>query len=251
MTKNLHKLLGITLAPALMALAITPALRADVINEIEADGSASNNTTASAQMIPDAAFTTPAPSGAFDTAGFRTATIRGGNGLDDVDFFSFSAIGGQVYLDMDNSTPTFDPIVALFDAAGTLLAYGDDSPLDFGSVNTIDSFLGIFTLPGAGTYYIGVSQNANFPGAALLGIETPLTRPDGEFGGYAGARVPAGVPAGLGSYDFSDVQPGGSSYEINVSIGSPVPEPASFLLTGGSLLGLSFVAWRRREANSK
>lgn len=213
------------------------------VTELEADDTAMNNSVATAQVIPTSAFTLPVPGSVFNPPGFYTASLQGSNGADDVDFFRFTAGGGQIYLDMDNSPATFDPIVALFNSAGTLLAYGDDSDLDDGTENTVDSFVGLFTLPGAGIYYIGVSQNANFPTTALTGIDTPLVRPGGGFGGYS----VSGVASGVSTYDFSGVQPGGSSYTLQVSAQNAVPEPASFGVMGAALVLIGYVVRRRRS----
>jgi hypothetical protein len=216
---------------------------AAVVTETEADGTAVNNSVATAQAIPTSAFTLPVPGTVFNPPGFSTATIQGSNGLDDVDFFQFDTLGGRIYLDMDNIPATFDPIVALFNSAGTLIAYGDDSELDNGSENTIDSFVGIFNLPAAGIYYVGVSENANFPTTALTGTETPLVRPNGGFGGFA----VSGVAAGVSTYDFNDVQPGGALYTLHVSV-QAIPEPSSFVLMGGAALVLFLAKIKQAQA---
>ena len=231
------------LACALLLTDFTQSARAAILVETEADGSAANNSIGTAQLISESAFTIPTPAGAFNLPGFYTTTIQGRNGDNDVDFFRFTAAAGQVYIDVDNTPATFDPIVALFDAAGTLIAYGDDSELDPGSENTVDSFLGILTLPDPGFYYIGISRNANFPTTALTGTETALARPDSTFGGYA----VSGVTAGVATYDFNDVQPaGGAPYTVHVSM-SAVPEPATLSFVAVALLVLTGVRRRRQS----
>lgn len=217
--------------------------KAAIITEIEEDGTAVNNEIGAAQVIDGSAFTVPVPGGVFNPPGYRTATIQGGNGASDVDFYRFFSVGGEIYIDMDNLDPTFDPLVALFDSAGTLIAYADDSDLDDGSTNTVDSFLGVFMLPGSGYYYIGISEFSNLPTTALTGSETPLVRPDGNFGGYA----VSGVSAGVSTYDFNDVQPSGASYNLHVSIENTVPEPTSLLLVGSALTLAGFLIARRHQ----
>jgi len=225
-------------------------LRGDaaVIAEIEANGTAANNTLSVAQVIAPSAFTLPVPAGVFSPPAYATATVQGSGGLQDVDFFRFFASGGRVLLDMDNSSPTFDPLVALFDSNGTLLAYDDDSALDNGSVNTIDSFVGSFVLPSTGSYYVAVSESPNFPTTALTGTEIPLMRPDGASGGFA----VSGVASSVSTFDFNGVQPGGAAYTLHISAespapepGSPVPEPRSLGLVGVALITAA-VALRRR-----
>lgn len=214
-----------------------------IINETETNGTATNNTIATAQAIASSAFTLPVGSTVFNPPGYATATILGQNGSNDVDFFSFVSPGGQVYFDIDNTPATFDPIIALFNSGGTLLAWSDDSPADPGSASTLDSFLGVFTLPTAGTYYLAVSQNANFPTTALTGNETALVRPDGAFGGFAVSGVLANA-----TFDFSGPQPGGAAYTLNASVQteSGIPEPSSMLLMSVAMVG----AVLRRARNS-
>jgi hypothetical protein len=218
-----------------------------IINETETNGTATNNTLATAQAIAPSAFTLPVGSTVFNPPGYATATIQGQNGSNDVDFFSFVSSGGQVYFDIDNTPATFDPIIALFNSGGTLLGWSDDSPADPGSASTLDSFLGVFTLPSAGIYYLAVSENANFPTTALTGTETPLVRPDGGFGGFAVSGVSA-----VSTYDFSGSQPGGAAYTLNASVQteSTIPEPGSMLLMGAGLVTASAVL-RRSGHSSK
>lgn len=225
----------------LLALGATPSLRAALIAEMEIDGAAVNNTLGTAQHIGAVDFTIPVAGTVFNPPGYATATVAGRNGFDDVDFFGFTAYGGNVYLDMDNADPQFDPLIALFDGAGTLLAWNDDSDLDDGSVNTVDSFLGVFTLPGAGTYYVAVTESPNFPTTALTALETALTRPDGALGGYA----VSGVTPGVSTYDFNGVQ-SGAAYSLSISLQNPVPEPGSMFLLGAGMVAIGFVARRSR-----
>lgn len=213
------------------------------VTETETDGAAVNNSITTAQSIPNSAFTTPVPGSVFNPPGYSTATVQGSGGFNDVDFFRFFSFGGQVYFDMDNGAPVFDPMLALFDSTGTLLAFADDSDLDDGSVNTIDPFLGMFTLPGSGVYFIAISENPNFPAAAFTGMATQLNRPDGLPGGFA----VSGVPSGLSTFDFDGVQPGNGEYLLNISLQN-VPEPQTFTLLGcGLALMASFVGRRYRS----
>jgi hypothetical protein len=209
-------------AAAMLLAAMSAA--GSIVTEIEADGSAVNNNVATAQTLVISAFTLPAPASVFNPPGYATATVQGSGG-----FFGY---GGRVLLDMDNPVPSFDPLIALFDSNGTLLAYSDDSMLDSGSVNPIDSFIGSYLLPAAGYYFVAISESPNFPTVALTGTETPLTRPDRIAGGFA----VSGVSAGVSTFDFNGVQPGGADYTLHISAQSPVPEPGSLALAGGALI---------------
>jgi len=48
--------------------------------ELEADGTATNNSTASAETVPAAAFTTPVPGNVFDPPGYPTASVQARGG---------------------------------------------------------------------------------------------------------------------------------------------------------------------------
>jgi len=237
---------GVTVTTGLLALLGlgSPALAAPVV-EAEADGTAVNNTLGTAQAIPSSAFTTPVPATVFNPPGFPTATISGAGGETDVDFYSFTATGGSLLLDIDNAPFTFDTIVSLFNSAGTLIALDDDAdPADPGSADSRDSFVGTFTLPGPGTYYVAVSQFANFPTGFDCG-GVPLTRPDGEFGGLS----LTGCAVGDATFPNSGLQEG-ADYTLHISLSASaaaVPMPATLALLVSAGAGLGAVrAWRRR-----
>ena len=85
-----------TLTAVACALLLT-SLRADaaVIAEIEADGTAANNTLSVAQGIAPSAFTLPVPAGVFSPPGYATATVQGSGGFRTLTSFVSSHPAGE------------------------------------------------------------------------------------------------------------------------------------------------------------
>ena len=247
------KPLWTVLASAVLALGAVTSARAAMITEMEF-----NSTRGAAQVIPFSAFTLPLPlpTGTVFDLGYPTATISGNgeNGPDifDIDFYAFTANGGEVYFDIDGGVSTFDNVLALFDSSGTLLAFNDDSlPLDMGSPSGVDAFIGVFMLPpGPSTYYIAVSPLGNFAGYPnAISFVTEYEALPGPNGQDGGVRVMAGAPPGDSSYPLQVNGSGTVPYTLHISVQSPtdqtvVPEPATMLLFGA---GLSAVAVRMRR----
>lgn len=78
-----------------------------------------------------------------------------------VDYFSFYALSGQAYFDIDYGIDfggSFDPWIELYDASFTSLASNDDSfPIESGSFGGYDSFID-YNLMSDGLYYISVGS---------------------------------------------------------------------------------------------
>ena len=163
-----------------------------------------------------------------------TATVHSqlGAHANDVDWYAFTG-AGIAYFDIDDNPYTHDTTLALFDSSGTLLAYDDDSfPEDPGTEFGFDSFLGVYTLPSAGTYYLGVSRFANFPTAvSSASFFDFLTRPDGwDSGGF----TTEGATPGDDSWDNNSSYTGLVDYTLHISVegaaAASVPDTASTLV---------------------
>jgi hypothetical protein len=234
----------------LVVAASGTAVRADTILEVEANGTAVNNTLATAQALPLANFTTPVPMMVFNPPGHPTATILGRGGSSDVDIYSFNAGTGAALFDVDNNPSAGQVGLALFNAGGTLIGFSDASnPADAGSANgNADPFLGTFLLPSPGTYYLAVFNELNIlPVSRFTGTPSQLFRPDGAQGGI---RIDNADP---GTFSMTGPQPTDSlGYTVHVSLQSPadaaVPEPAGLTLAVVGVFGLGGCLARRRGA---
>ena len=218
-------MLRTTLAALSAAAVASAASYAGLVNEIEQNGQAANNSVATAQILNAGAFSVNANPNVFGS--LPTATISGRGGANDVDFYCFNATSGAAYFDVDGAG--FDTYLALFDATGTLLADSDDSfPSDPGSTNDLDAFLGSYTITTAGWYYLAISRSGNFANATFTGSSFfQLQRPDGAFGGFGFV----GATSSDSSFLASGVQLG-SDYTLHVSV-VPTPPALALLLTAG------------------
>ena len=217
------------------------------ITEIEANGTATNNTFATAQAIPSSAFTAPSPVGVFDST-WRTATIHGLGNNGDVDFYSFTG-SGPIQLAITDIPFTFSTIVSLYNSSGSLLGFSASSaPLKPGSVSTNDSYFGTFVLPATGMYFVAVTSAdasvPNFPDTSSCTGFGTLLRPDGGDGGI----TTTGCSATPSPFSFNTVQPANSlAYTLQVSTPSDVPEPGGLAIGG---LGLMLIFARKRIVRS-
>jgi len=101
------------------------------------------------------------------------ATLASG----DLDFFTFQGTqGNQVTIDIDGAAKTttghFDSFIALFGVGPTftLLTSSDDSTVDTGSLNTLDSRITSFTLASTGLFTVGVGQCCGFATGGTGGV---------------------------------------------------------------------------------
>jgi hypothetical protein len=259
-----HSMMRVIVSMTLV-LAIPGVLRGSIYVEVETSGTP-NNTIAGAEAIPSANFTLPVPATVFDPPGWATATILGTASHEvgfnnDIDFYSFTTLGGGAMFDVDredffpSSDPILDPILSLFDSLGTFIGVAvTDSPQDPGSIGMSDPFLGIINL-APGTYFIAVSGNGVFPDAIAHFpslILTPLVRPDGEDGGLA----VSGAPPGLSSFVVENGPDGPTPYRLHISLENDagrgaIPEPVS--LAVWTLLGVltAAVAFGLRDRHER
>ena len=164
------------------------------VDELELDGTASNNSLATAQAIPPSAFTLPLPPEVFNPPGFRTASLFGRGGGPDVDIFRISG-HGQLLLDIDTSGPGLghpDTVLFLWNSSGVSLATNDDASInefpndvpneDLGSNHTHDSRIFV-TLPKPDVYFVGITRYLNTIDACLgsVGPNPPCDFPNGFF----------------------------------------------------------------------
>ena len=244
---------GLLLCLAPVLSQATPAL-------IEVEG---NDSFATAQAIPGAAFTLAADSDIFNATAVPHATVAGHLSAHDVDYYRFGVgvAHSTGYFDIDHTTNGIDTLLTLFNSAGEVLAAGDDNcnwtastcssaNNDPGSTSTLDAFLGNYTFAAAGTYFLavaGVSSDYSLPFPLTLSAyydAGALSRPDFGYGGdYY-------LPLGGSSSSLTSVDTNSGDYLLHFSLTSAtdpllVPEPGMLALLGLSLPVLMRVRRRR------
>jgi len=170
----------------------------------------------------------------------------------------------RVYIDIDETAPSLDAAMALFESAGGLIAFDDDAPVDPGSRTPRDPFIGEILL-APGTYYLAVLRSADRPRGLTdeaLAAARPLQRPDAERGGRRFERIEWTAasfvsPAGA---DVGDSEDEGETYRLCLSLEEPCapsrfsypPAGEAYLSKGspsllgseGSAVGSVGGAWR-------
>lgn len=118
----------------------------------------------------------------------------GGGAAADFDFYAFDGLAGQLF-EVAVTTPEpladLDPIVALYDAAGTLIDLNDNRG-GSGLLTTLDSYLAV-TLPADGAYFAAVGGHN-----AGTGIDPEDMFPSDPFDPGS-----APAPGSLGIYDVA------------------------------------------------
>ena len=132
-------------------------------------------------------FATAQDLGAITGNAATSLTVAGSIGsVVDIDFYEFTVTqAGTFYLDIDGAAFTLDTQLSLFNSAGQLIAFDDDSPVDPGSagnvlLNTLDSFIGGIFLE-ADTYRVAVTPNATSPSS----LPFPLPANGLSLGGHS------------------------------------------------------------------
>ncbi len=125
-------------------------------------------------------------------------------------------------------------------------------PVRPGSVSTNVSYIGTFTLPSAGTYYVAVgSANASVPSypdtSSCTGFDV-LTRQDGGFGGI----TTTGCDSSSSVFAFAGAQPSDSlAYTLGSGQTSQAtPEPGTLGLLALGAGGL-LIALKQRAVRSE
>jgi hypothetical protein len=229
---------------------------AAIVTELEVNGTATNNSIATAQFIPASAFTLPVPANVFNPPGFPTATVFGLGGLScrpfpacsapgvppglaaaDTDFYSFFANGGQVLLDIDNHlVAAGDFILILYNSAGQVLSASFDGSCDDpGTITIHDPMIGgcletssSFSGPAPpNTYFVPPSS----PGGSGFLVFPFLLPGPGQY--YVQVRTES-------SFDVLGPQPilPTEGYRLEISVQN-IPAPGSLYLLGFGLAGIT------------
>jgi hypothetical protein len=195
----------------------------------------------------DSAFDLAFDGNIFDSTAFAHVTINSRyDALNDIDWYVFEVGSGKkLFLDIDNPSSSFRTTLSLFSSSGLLLAYADSdssTPPDPGSATDNDAFLGVYTAPSDGMYYVAVSAYSNQPIALTFGQF--LYRPDDngpgmlprELGGFT-----TNTSTSLGTgFSGGGAATNGENYTLHISVeghavAGVVPEPSSIV----SLIGLT------------